>query len=120
MIAPLLALAMFGQDPAADTPPDMITDPQWIATPTGEDLARYAPAGARGNGGATVECRIDAKGWLKFCHVVAETEPRENWGEATLAVVSRKFRSAKLSKSGQPTEGKLVRIPIQWRLPPSD
>lgn len=117
MIALLLALVLSGQDPAADLPPDLIADPAWIVRPTGQDLARYVPARAKESGGATIECRVGAKGWLKFCHVVAEDPPGQQWGKATIAI-SGKFRAAPLSKSGQPTEGKLVRIPMRWNLPP--
>lgn len=119
MIALLLALVLTGQEPASDLPPDLITDPSWIAMPIGQDMARYIPDDARAGGGATVECRVDAKGWLRSCRVIAEDPPGQHWGKATIAV-STKFRAAPLSKSGQPTAGKLVRIPMRWNLPPND
>jgi TonB family protein len=111
---------------AAAEPPVLITNPDWIAKPTGDDIARLYPPEARKQGVAgkvTITCRVDAAGRLHNCVVVNVAVTGENlpvgpnadmgFGAASVKIAEL-FRMKATSKSGVPTSGAEVRIPLRW------
>lgn len=119
MVPMLVAMALGASDPAPQSAPDvdLITDPRWVARPSGESLARAYPAKALrdGFGGrGTITCRVTAKGNLKACVVEDESSP--GFGQAVLEVAYY-FRMAPVTLGGKPVEGRTVRIPLVWRHP---
>ena len=109
------------QDPPPAPPPPrpaVITNPDWVRRPSGEDLARYFPDRASRNsisGRATINCQVTASGGLEGCSVVSEDPADYGFGEAALRM-SRLFRMRPQSRDGVPVGGASVRIPITFRL----
>lgn len=126
MILPLIAAAAVAA--AADAPaepyvlasapaPAIVEDPDWVRTPTVEELIAVYPVAAIQNGAsgeAVVECHV-AKGALSDCFVLTERGGDYGFGAATVQLAQH-FRMAPTSLSGQPTEGGTVRLPMVWKL----
>jgi TonB family protein len=99
--------------------PRVIGEPIWLEKPTGRDLAAVYPAKAlaeRLSGEVTIGCRVGRDGRLADCAVRSEAPIGAGFGEATLAM-SRRFRMAARSETGQPTAGARVVIPVLFRGP---
>jgi len=99
--------------------PSVITNPDWLRKPTGEDVARYYPERAsRMNveGRAVITCSVTAKGTLEGCSVVSEDPGDQDFGSSALRM-SKLFKMRPASKDGTPVSGGTVRIPITFRLP---
>jgi hypothetical protein len=107
----------------------LITHPDWIAKPTGADIARLYPAQALKQGvagRAVMTCRIDAVGKLRNCALndVAVTGanlpvgPRADmgFGAATLRL-GPLFQMKPTSGDGVATAGGEIRIPVRWTTP---
>lgn len=119
MVFALLALMAVAEAPpfeAPEAPP--VTEPAWVHLPTGEDMARALPLRAKSGGRAVIECRVAAGGQLQRCRIVDETPPGQDFGRAALRI-STKFRMKPQDRAGQPTAGRLIRLPIAWNLPPT-
>lgn len=104
--------------PPAPPTPAVLSGVTWLEQPDARDFARYYPdrAQERGQEGrATVECIVDAGGRLS-CTITSEDPPGWGFGEATLRV-SRHFRVAAATSSGQATSGGRIRRTIRWVLP---
>jgi protein TonB len=103
--------------PPAPPTPSVITNPQWLERPDGNDFARYYPERARDRdveGSATIECIVGADGRLS-CTVTSEDPPGFGFGEATLRV-ARHFRIAPATRDGVATAGGRIRQRIRWQL----
>jgi len=109
----------------------LITQPDWIARPTGADIARLYPAQALKQGvtgRVTMTCRVDAAGRLQRCKVKDVAVTGENlpvgsnadlgFRAATLQL-GPLFQMKPLSKDGVATAGAEIRIPVRWGLPQS-
>ncbi len=93
--------------------------PVWIKTPKGDDFARVYPITARQQGlagGATMTCRIDAKGLLNTCTVANEAPAKAGFGQAALALAPA-FRMTGTDETGLATDGNQVAIPIRFIAP---
>jgi TonB family protein len=127
MLSMLAAAAVLFQASAPAPPapaprPSVITRPDWVRKPTGEDLADLYPKAAADKnleGQATIRCQVSAAGDLENCRTIEESPPLEGFGDAALAMAS-KFKMKPMSKDGAPVGGALVNIPIRFRLPQED
>jgi len=99
--------------------PSVITQPDWLRKPTGEDVARYYPDRAQRmnvEGRATINCTVTAQGTLSACTISDEEPNDQGFGEAAMKM-SRLFKMRPQTKDGSPVSGGVVRIPIVFRLP---
>ena len=97
----------------------MITRPDWIRKPSGDDLATYYPDRAQRtetNGTVSLSCSVTAKGTLEKCMVVSETPSDYGFGDAAIRL-SKIFRMKPQTSDGAPVEGGTVVIPIVFRVP---
>jgi len=96
----------------------VITNPDWVRRPDGNDLARFYPSRAASDGtegSAVIECTVQANGRLANCSVVSETPSGAGFGRASLQLAPR-FQMRPETRDGAPVGGARVRIPIGWRL----
>lgn len=99
-----------------------LTEVEWVATPTGLDIARAFPpdAVAGGRGGAVLlDCEVDALGRLAACAVEVEEPVGLSFGLAAMELAPL-FRMATLTPSGEPVAGRTIRIPILFQLSTGD
>jgi TonB family protein len=97
--------------------PVVITQPDWQRQPSAEDLARLYPAAAAQagkNGRATIRCRVKGDGTLEACVIASETPRGLMFGEQALKLAPL-YKMPPQAK-GEPVAGKLVNVPIQFRL----
>ena len=131
MMIGLLTAALSASGPAwAATPPTrtapprnpkpVVTNPDWAALPSPDDIARYYPEHAMRNGisgRAVIGCLVSAEGLLTNCEVISESPPGEDFGAAAVRMAPA-FRMKPKTLDGTPVEGAEVRIPILFQAPP--
>lgn len=103
---------------ASASAPSVIVDPDWVRTPTIEELIATFPVAAiekGASGEALIECQVRAGGALDGCYVITERGGDYGFGAATVQL-AQYFRMAPASQSGEPTEGAMVRLPMVWKL----
>jgi protein TonB len=99
--------------------PSVITQPDWLRKPSGEDINRYYPdrASRMGvDGRATISCTVNARGLLQNCSIVSEDPNDQGFGDAAIKM-SKLFKMRPMSKDGAPVDGGTVRIPLRFQLP---
>jgi TonB family protein len=126
MLAILMHVALQAAASAADASappskpsPSIITAPDWLQRPNGEDFSlAYPPAAMREEveGRATITCGVAASGLLVDCSVMSEDPPEYGFGAAALSMAF-KFRMRPMTKDGIPVDGGIVRIPMRFVLP---
>ena len=95
--------------------PTVVTNPDWIKKPSGDDVAQFWPSGARGlNGHVTLGCIVTARGLLDRCKVVEESPPEHGFGGAAL-LLARMFEMRPSTIDGVPVGGAEIRIPISFK-----
>jgi TonB family protein len=108
-----IASSILGVPPvgyAADT----ITPPAWLRTPTAEELARFAPANARGvTGRVVLSCEVAVRGTVDDCKVLSENPAGRGFGSAALLLTSL-FLMRPRMVNGQAVGGAKVQIPIMF------
>jgi TonB family protein len=91
---------------------DVTTPPDWLRKPSADEVARFAPANARGaNGRALIVCAVTVRGTLDDCKVLSENPTGRGFGAAALLVTSL-FLMRPAMVNGQAVGGMKVRIPI--------
>lgn len=116
---PVLVAAPPPPTPKPPEPIHVITDPDWLRTPNGDDLARYYPDRAQRNGvegKATINCAVNTGGSLVDCHVAAESPADQGFGGAAMKMAGA-FRMRPETRDGVPVAGARISIPIRFRLP---
>jgi Gram-negative bacterial TonB protein C-terminal len=109
-----VALALAGASAAQALP--VVTRPDWLRKPTGDDIANAYPvkalkAGRAGN--TVIECTVNAQGLLRDCKVTKEDPPGFGFGAASL-VLSGLFLMKPQTRDGQAVDGARITIPINW------
>lgn len=113
VIAALATAAM-----AASSAP-VLTQPDWIRKPSGEDMGSYYPHKAMIEGKAgrvLLVCKVDGAGTLVDCNAEDETPADEGFGEAALKM-AHIFAMRPMTLNGQPVSGGIVRIPLVFLIP---
>lgn len=99
-------------------PPAVISRPNWIRQPTGEQLARAFPDRAlqRGvAGSASLNCLVEVSGRVTDCRVTGETPGGYGFGRAAQSV-SRYFQISPQTVNGA-AQGSRVAINMRFNLP---
>jgi protein TonB len=100
-------------------PPSVITSPDWLKRPSGEDLANVYPERAQRmnvNGHAELDCVVTVQGAVANCQVVSESPADQQFGAAAMKL-TRYFKMRPQTRDGQPVGGAHVRIPIGFVVP---
>ena len=95
--------------------PTVITRPDWIVPPNGDDLAERYPAlaGMVGiPGRVMLHCRVALDGSLD-CTVVEETPAGLGFGDAALGF-SKGFKMKPMTVDGRPVAGGEINVPIRF------
>jgi len=103
-------------------PETTITNPDWVSRPTPQSLANHYPGIASQleiEGYAVLSCRVDVKGALNQCGLVAEAPLGIGFGRGALGMAGE-FKMRPQTLNGLPTSGGTVRIPIRFKLPAQD
>jgi TonB family protein len=115
------ALAAIGASAsAAQAPPGVIANPQWLAQPSQDDLdAIYAGEELKPgpSGAVTLECAATAEGRLTNCHVSSETPKGKDYGKVA-QLASLFFRVQATDPEGAAVAGRRVRLSLEIA-PPS-
>lgn len=101
---------------AAPTP-DLL-EVNWVATPSGQDIANVYPPGAveTGKGGAVLlQCRVASAGELEACRVQIEDPVGLEFGLAALELAPL-FKMAATAPDGSAVAGRTIRIPILFSI----
>ena len=99
--------------------PSVITQPDWVRRPSGEDLERYYPERAQRmnvEGRASLSCTVNARGTLEGCSVASEDPSDQGFGDAAMRM-SKLFKMRPMTKDGAPVDGGRITVPIVFRLP---
>jgi protein TonB len=102
--------------PPVPPKPKVIQNPDWIAKPSGAQLADAYPGrpldlGIAGS--VTLLCTVGVNGQVRDCTVAEETPKGDGFGAAALKL-SRWFRIRPKTENGEAVDGALVRVPIQF------
>lgn len=113
-----LAAAAVSSAGAMAAQPAPLTQVEWLATPTGQDIASVYPptAVAAGKGGAVLlECKVEAEGALDACRVQIEDPVGLEFGLAALQLAPM-FKMAPTAPDGTAVAGRTIRIPILFQI----
>jgi TonB family protein len=123
----ILAGAALCAPPAAPARPELpaegvVTSPDWVSRPSGDDVAQYYPTFAQFfglTGEGKISCSVTTEGSLTDCRVYSEVPVGFGFGDAAIKM-SALFRMKPETLDGVPVGGARVNIPIVFRLPESD
>lgn len=117
-----LGCMLAGSALAAGKKADVVTNPDWLKRPSGEDMAANYPALATYmeiEGRASISCDVKASGTLVGCCVISEAPTGLGFGEAAVKM-SAAFQMRPMTVNGNAVDGGTVRIPLNFKLPPAD
>jgi protein TonB len=103
--------------PAPSEPP-VISEPNWVRKPTGDQLLRAYPDRAleRGlTGSATLSCLVRVDGSLTGCAVAHQDPASAGFGRSALSL-SRYFQISPRTVDGQAVDGAKVNVTIRFNL----
>ncbi|HSZ52768.1 MAG TPA: TonB family protein [Caulobacteraceae bacterium] len=108
-----------GQSKVTDIPVEgVVTNPDWVSKPTGDQLANVYPVVAQAlnvSGRAAIECKVTAQGDATDCKVLAEAPMGMGFGAAAVSLAPY-FKMRPQTVDGAPVGGAMVNIPIHFQL----
>jgi TonB family protein len=96
----------------------VVTNPDWLLKPNGDDVARaYPPIAMTLNleGESTIKCQVTEAGAVEGCTVLSERPTGIGFGQAAIQLSSL-FRMKPQTVDGTPVGGAEVTIPISFRM----
>ncbi|HZK98901.1 MAG TPA: energy transducer TonB, partial [Caulobacteraceae bacterium] len=96
----------------------VITRPDWLRRPTGDDVNQFYPERAQRmevSGRASITCVVTASGTLSGCSVSSEEPGDQGFGAAALKM-SHLFKMRPQTKDGAPVGGATITVPISFQL----
>lgn len=117
MIA-LAAAAISSASAITAAPGPDLTSVNWVATPTGQDIANVYPPTAvqAGKSGAVLlECKVATQGSLEGCNVQIEDPVGLEFGIAALELAPL-FKMSATAPDGSAVAGRTIRIPIMFSI----
>ena len=104
--------------PPLYVPPEAVPPQvEWIRLPSGDDMRRYYPdlAERKGvEGRATIKCRINLRGTLEQCRIMAEVPTSLGFGQAAVAMADAGLFQMRSPR--QFTEGTSMVVPISFKI----
>jgi len=97
----------------------VVTNPDWISRPSGDDVARFYPILAMRvglSGRAELHCAVSALGMMERCKVGEELPVGLGFGAAAIRMAAL-FRMRPKTLDGVPVGGSEVNIPIRFLMP---
>jgi protein TonB len=98
--------------------PTVISNPDWIRQPDGDELAQYYPERASRmgvSGRAVLHCTVSAQGTLS-CSIASEDPQDQGFGEAAMKM-QHFFKMRPQTRDGVPVAGGQINVPIRFQAP---
>ena len=96
-----------------------VVRPDWTLRPDAEDVGRTYPARAKArdiSGLVVFACKVTGAGRLAPCEVISEEPQGLGFADGGLQL-TRLFKMKPLDAAGVAVEGRLIRLPIAYRIP---
>ena len=106
--------------PAPPAPPHVavLTNPDWLRLPNGDDINEYYPPRATElgkTGLVRMSCTVTSKGTVTDCQVESEDPPNFGFGQAAVKMHNL-FKMKPQTRDGTPVDGAKVIIPLRFNL----